>query len=163
MQISKKMNDALNAQITLEFQASQAYLGMMCMFESMGLKVLGGKFRAQSEEERGHAMKIVDYLLEVGGDVAIGELPAPKMKYDSVADAVEAALGHEQHVTKQVHKLVDLARKENDHATFQFLQWFVEEQVEEISSMENLLQIVKMAGPALLNIEAYLIHMDKGE
>ena len=163
MIISKKMNQTLNEQITLEFGASQAYLGMMCMFEGLGLQVLGKKFREQSDEEREHALKFVDYVLEVGGQVAVGALAAPKMSYDSVADAVEAALGHEKHVTAQINKLVDQAREENDHATFQFLQWFVEEQVEEISSMDHLLQIAKLAGPNLLNIEAYLIHLGRAK
>lgn len=159
MQISKTMNARLSEQVGHELNASQTYLAMACQFDSLGLKALAGHFRKQTEEEREHALKILDYLLEVGGDVSLGELAAPKSSYKSVRAAIEAALSHEKRVTDQIHALVALADKENDYATRSFLQWFVDEQVEEISSMEHLVRIATLAGENLLQLESYIRHV----
>ncbi len=156
MMISAAMAAKLNEQITHELGASQAYLAIACMFEGRSLKILGKKFREQTEEERSHAMKILNYLLEVGASVSLQPLAAPRHDFPNVLAAIEAALEHEKKVTRQINELVSLAEKENDYASRSFLQWFVDEQVEEVSSMSHLLDIARMAGENLLQLEAYV-------
>lgn len=158
MMISEKINKALNEQITNEFIASQIYLAMACMFDGKSLKLLAKDFRRQTEEEREHALKIMDYVLEQGGEVEIAALPAAPADYATVQAALEAALEHEKMVTEQINKLCDLAAAEHDRATRQFLGWFVAEQVEEVSSMQHLVDVARMCGNSLLQLEAYMIH-----
>jgi bacterioferritin B len=156
MMISAAVCAKLNEQITNEFVASQKYLGMACQFEGMGLKSLAAHFRRQTEEERMHALKILDFVLEVGGTVNLAAMPAPQAQYPSVKAAVESALVSEQTVTRQINDLVALAESEKDYATRSFLQWFVDEQVEEVSSMDHLLRITTLAGENLLQLEQYV-------
>ncbi|MFQ5807158.1 MAG: ferritin [Phycisphaerae bacterium] len=158
MMISEKMNKQLCEQITNELNASQTYLAMACMFEGKALQLLAKRFRKQAEEEREHALKIVDYILEVGGSVELQPLPAPRAEYPTVLAAIEAAVEHEQTVTKQIHELCTLAESEKDHGTRNLLNWYVEEQIEEVSSMRQLADVARMCGNALLQLEAYLIH-----
>lgn len=161
MMISQKMTDKLNDQIGHEFGASQTYLAMACQFDGLGLKMLAKYFRKQTEEEREHALKILDYLLGVGAKVKLAPLAAPKHDYPTVLGAIEAALEHEKKVTQQINDLVALAEEEKDYATRSFLNWYVDEQVEEVSSMSHLVDICKMCGQHLLQLEAYLIHTEK--
>jgi ferritin len=163
MALSKKMNDQLNAQIGHELAASQTYLAMACQFEGMGLSVMAQYFRKQSDEERTHALKIVDYILNVGGTVRFEALAAPKAGYSSVEEAVKTALGHERTVTGQINDLVALSEKEKDYATRSLLNWFVDEQVEEESTMSALLARVQMAGKSLLQLEAFMARFMSGE
>lgn len=156
--ISEKMNKELNEQITREFNASQTYLAMACLFAGKALKLLAKRFRKQAEEEREHALKILDYVLEVGGTVELQPLPAPRAEYPSVLAAIEAAVEHEQGVARQVDELCALAESEKDNATRNFLNWYVAEQIEEVSSMRQLADVARMCGNALLQLEAYLIH-----
>lgn len=158
MLISPQMSAKLNEQITHEFSASQTYLAMACQFKSQGLDALATLFRKQTEEERAHALKILDYLLEVGASVTLQPLAAPTASYTTVAAAVAAALANEQRVTRQVYDIAELAEKERDYATRSFIQWFVDEQVEEVSSMEHLSQVAKLAGENLLQLESYVRH-----
>ncbi len=158
MMISEKVNQALNKQITNEFYSAHVYLAMACMFDGKGLKLLAKAFRKQTEEEREHAYKILDYVLEQGGEVKIEALPEPPAEYPTVLAALEAALEHEKLVTSQVHDLCALAAEEKDYATGHMLGWFVEEQVEEVASMQQLVDVAKMCGNALLQLEAYMIH-----
>jgi len=145
MMISQKMADQLNVQVKNEFFANWAYLSMAYAFESMGLKIFARWFFKQAEEEREHAEKIAGYLLDQGAEVKLMALDQPKVKYASAEEICAAAVEHELGVTKNIHDLVELARKENDYATENFLQWFVEEQVEEVASTTELLDMVKMA------------------
>ncbi len=158
MPISEAMNAKLNEQITNEFNASQIYLAMAVMFDDMGLKNLSRRFRMQVEEERQHALKILDYIPQVEGKVRLAAIPEPPAEWPSIEAAIEAALAHERKVTGQINDLVALAEKENDYASRSFLQWYVDEQVEEVDSMNNLLQAAKLAGKNLLQLEAYVVH-----
>jgi ferritin len=159
MAISEAMNAKLNEQIAHEFTASQIYLSMACMFSQQSLDRLSKLFRAQVEEEREHAMKILDYVLEVGGQVKLAALPAPPHEWPTVLAAIEAALAHERKVTGQINDLVALADKEKDYASRSFLSWFVDEQVEEEASMGLLADVARMAGDHLLQLEAYVGHL----
>ncbi len=156
MNLSQAMTGKLNAQITSEFNASSIYLAMACMYEDLGLKVLAEHFREQSDEERGHGLKIVKYLNDVGAPVRLQQIPAPPADFGGVVGAIEAALKHEQMVTQQIHDLVGLAEQEKDFTTREFLQWFVDEQVEEESSTNDLLQAAKTARENWLQLEMYL-------
>jgi ferritin len=160
MAISQTVNGKLNEQITNEFMAAQIYLSMACMFETMSLKQLAGRFFKQTEEERGHALKILKYVLEAEGKVTLQALPQPPATWASVLAAIEAALEHERKVTKQINDLVTLADEEKDYATHSFLKWFVDEQVEEVASMAYLRDVAKLAGSNLLTIEMVVPHLD---
>jgi len=138
MKISKKLNDAINAQIGEELKASNAYANMAGYFNSLGLLRLTAMFFEQSEEEREHAMKFVHYLLEVEGDLAIQAISAVPTQFESVKAAFEMALGWEKDVTGKINHLMDLAIDENDYATQDFLRWFINEQVEEEATMSHL-------------------------
>ena len=146
MMISKEMVKAMNTQIGHEFGASFQYLAIACYFESEGLTVLGGHFFRQADEERVHAMKFLRYVNETGGRVAIPEVPAPRNVFKSAEEAVELSLAWEKKVTDQINALMDLAVRQKDHLSHNFLEWFVNEQLEEVSSMDRLLSLVRRAG-----------------
>ncbi len=157
MLISKKMNDALNTQVGNEFGASLQYVSIGCYFGKEGLPELSAHFMRQADEERMHALKLAQYVVDAGGQVAIPAIPAPKSELKSAEDAVKLSLEWEMTVTKQINGLVDLAIAESDHISRNFLQWFVNEQLEEVSSMDQLLSIVRRAGESgLLFVEDYL-------
>jgi ferritin len=162
MLISDKMNAALNEQIGHEFGASLQYVSIAAYFDSDNLPELAAHFYRQAEEERGHAMKFVNYVVDAGGKVVIPAVPAPKSAFASAEEAVQLSVDWEVKVTGQINGLVDLAIKENDHITQSFLQWFVTEQLEEVSSMERLLSLIRRAGNNLLFIEDYLARQGGG-
>lgn len=145
MMIPQKIADRLNEQVNHEYFASWTYTAMAWALEQMNLKVFAKWFFLQAKEERGHAEKIANYLTDQGGAVKIGELAEPKSDYKTVAEIFQAALEHEKKVTKQVHEILALSRSENDPATENFIRWKVAEQVEEVSSVEYLLAMVKTA------------------
>lgn len=156
MLISKKMVAAINKQIGNEFGASLQYVAIAAYFGSESLPELCQHFNRQALEERDHAMKFVNYVVDAGGQVEVPAIPAPKSRFAGAEEAVKLSLDWEITVTKQINGLVDLAAKENDHTTHSFLQWFVNEQLEEVSSMETLLKIIRRAGANLLFVEDYL-------
>lgn len=163
MMISKKMCGKLNEQIAAEFSAAHVYLAMACSFDQMGLKILAKKFLDQEAEERKHAMKILRYVQEVGGTVALQEVPRPHADYTDAQAIVQAALESEEHIARLIHKLVALAEEQKDFATRSFLNWFVDEQVEEVSSMNDLLTLVRLAGNNMLQVESRVRHEMMGK
>ena len=159
MLISKELNAAFNEEIGLELFASNQYLNIASYFDGVGLKKLAGMFFKQAEEERAHAIKFVRYIDEVGGGVEIPAVPAPKPAFASVEEAVALALHWELEVTARVNAMMTLAVDQKDHAAQDFLRWFVTEQIEEMSTMDTLLKVVKAAGErSLIMVEAYLVH-----
>jgi ferritin len=157
MPISAKMNAALTEQIGHEFAAMLQYVAIATYFDGEGLPRLAQHFYRQAEEERTHAMRFVHFVVEAGGKVAIPAIPAAKSGFGSAEEAVNLSLEREQTVTRQIDALMDRAIAENDHATRNMLEWFVAEQVEEVSSMETLLSMVRRAGESgLLFVESYL-------
>jgi ferritin len=145
MMISKKMAKRLNDQVNNEFFAFWTYQAMAYAFEDMGFKGFAGWFHAQAQEEMGHAQKIAKYLIDQGAGVKLSTLAAPKATYKSVAEIVQGALDHELKVTKDINEIAAMAIKENDHATRQFNDWFVAEQVEEVATITEILDLVKKA------------------
>ncbi len=158
MALSKAMNARLNEQITNEFYSAQVYLAIACMFDDLGLKNLAKVYRKQTEEERSHALKILDYIISAEGKVKLQPIAEPPAKYASVLAAIETALAHERKVTAQINELVTLANKEKDYATGSFLKWFVDEQVEEVETQLHLTQVAKMAGNNPFYLELYAVH-----
>jgi ferritin len=155
--ISKKVATAINAQIGLEFLASLQYEAIAAWFKLEGLPRLQAHFSKQAEEERGHAHRFIKYLLDAGMGLELPAIPAPKCKFKSATEAVQLALDHELKVTDSIKELLTLAEKENDRFTQNSLQWFINEQLEEVSSMDELLQIVQRAGDGgLLFVEHFL-------
>jgi ferritin len=157
MLISAGMNQAINEQIGHEFGAMLQYVAIATYFDGEGLPRLAQHFYRQAEEERQHAMRFVHYLVEVGGAVAIPSIPAVKSGFGSAEEAVQLSLDQELTVTRQINDLMNRAIEENDHAARGMLEWFVTEQVEEVSSMETLLRMIQRAGESgLLFVESYL-------
>jgi len=140
------MEEALNRQVNREFYSAYLYLAMSAYFESTSLKGFARWMRAQAKEERVHGEKIYEYILSRGGRITLGEIEAPKAKWTSAGKVFEEVYAHEQKVTGMIHNLVDLAIREKDHATFEMLQWFVKEQVEEEASAADVLAQIKMLG-----------------
>jgi ferritin len=157
MPIERAIVDALNAQMGREFEAHLQYLAVASWFDSEGLPELTRFFSTQAAEEHDHAMKFLAFIQDVGGAVAIPSLNAPKASFESAEEAVALSLDWENSVTAHIDAAMDLAIEKNDHATQAFLQWFVTEQVEEVKTMSELLQIVRRAGEGnLLLVEDYV-------
>ena len=155
--ISAGLNAAINEQIGHEFSAMLQYVNIATYFDGDALPRLAAHFYRQAEEEKEHAMRLVHYVVEAGGAVSIPSTPGTRSEFASAADAVKLALDQEITVTQQINALMDLAIKENDHAAQIMLTWFVTEQIEEVSSMEALLSMIKRAGDSgLLFVEHFL-------
>ena len=162
MMISPALAAAFNEQIGHEFGASMQYVSIAAHFQRSNLTLLAKLFFAQAEEEREHAMKFVKYLLDTKGELRIPAIPAAVPTFASAEAAVQAALAWEQDVTRQVGKLMDLAVKESDYLAQSFLQWFIDEQLEEVVKMDRLVGVVRQAGEKnLIMVEAYLVHIEK--
>ncbi len=146
--ISKKMEKALNEQITAEAYSAYLYLSMAAYFEAENLPGLASWMRIQTQEETVHALKFFDFVNERRGRVVLKTIDQPPKEWESPLAAFEAAFEHEQMVTGRINDLVNLAVQEKDHATNAFLQWFVNEQVEEETSVDTIVQMLKMGQKA---------------
>ena len=144
--ISKKMENALNEQITLEGYASFLYLAMSSWCDNEGMEGCTKFMKRQSEEEMMHMLKIFDYLNEVDGFAVTPSIKQPPLKFESVQKMFEQVYEHEQKVTTSIYKLVDLSNKEDDFSAYHFLQWYVAEQREEEALMRTILDRIKIIG-----------------
>jgi len=140
------MLDELNKQVNAELYSSYLYLSMAAYFESINLKGFANWMKIQAQEEVTHAMKFFDYINERGGRVTLDTIKKPPAEWKSPLDVFENTYKHEVNVTKMINSLVDLAIKEKDHATYNMLQWFVAEQVEEEASADAIRQQLKFIG-----------------
>lgn len=130
--LSKIMTDALNKQVLMEAESSQAYLAMASWAEVQpGLDGVTQFFYKHSDEERAHLLKLIHYINERGGNAVIPALKQPTLKFKSLHDAFTELLKHEVKVSESINDLVDVALKQKDFATHNFLQWYVAEQIEE--------------------------------
>lgn len=146
--LDPKMTKALNDQINAELYSAYLYLAMAAYFEDTGLPGFSRWMKAQAQEEVFHAMKFFDFVAERGGRVSLAGIKAPAAKWKAPLAVFEATLAHEQKVTGLINDLVDLAISLKDHATNNFLQWFVAEQVEEEASVGEILDRLKLMGKA---------------
>ena len=157
--IDGRMQEALNKHANAEFYSSYLYLSMSAYFQSINLTGFAHWMRIQAREELAHALKFYDHVIERGGRASLQLVEAPAAQWDSPLAAFEDAYLHEQKVTGLINQLVDEAVQTRDHATNNFLQWFVSEQVEEEASTEAIVQKLKLVGDApggLLMIDHHL-------
>jgi len=144
--ISETMQKALNGQLNAEMYSAYLYLSMSAYFESKGLKGFANWMRIQYREEMTHAEKFYDYINEREGRVVLAQIEAPPTDWPSPLAVFQDTVAHEQKVTALINELVNLAVEEKDHATNNFLQWFVAEQVEEEASVGEVRDKIKLAG-----------------
>lgn len=142
--LSKRMEEALNKQINAELYSAYLYLSMAAYFDSISLDGFSHWMKLQAKEETEHAYKIYGYVYERGGAVILEAINKPPTKWDSPLAVFEDAYKHEQKVSEMINNLVAMAREEKDYATENFLQWFVEEQVEEEANADEVVQKLKM-------------------
>ena len=157
--LSKKMEEALNAQINAELYSAYIYLSMSAYFEAQDLPGMAAWMRSQNDEEVAHGRKIFTYVVDRGGRVSLGAIDAPQTDWESPLAVFEHTYKHEQHVTGLIHNLVKQAIEENDYATKNMLDWFVDEQVEEEASAAAIVSRLKMIGdnpPALIMLDKEL-------
>lgn len=138
--ISRQLLDKLNDQMNYEFYSSQVYLAMAAYCSSESYDGFANFFIVQAEEEKFHAMKIFNYVNRLGKRAVISGMHDPVNEYGSLLDVFEQAYSHEQTVTKRIYELSDVALSEREHATINFLKWFIEEQVEEESTFDSIIQ-----------------------
>lgn len=162
-----QFTDQLNEQVTNEFAASQQYVAIAVWYDGQTLPQLARHFYRQAVEERNHAMIIVQYLLDARKPVTIAAVGEPRNDFGDAVEPVRLALGQEEQVTDQIQELAQLARGEGDLVGEQFLAWFLKEQLEEMSSMADLLRTVERAAETnILLAEDYLAREtigDRGE
>nr|WP_281282359.1 ferritin [Rhodococcus oryzae] len=151
-----EFHDLLSEQVRNEFTASQQYIAVAVFFDGYDLPQLAARFYGQANEERNHAMMMIQYLIDNDLEVAIPGIDAVVTEFDSVRAPVELALEQERQVTDQITKLARTARDTGDYLGEQFMQWFLKEQVEEVASMTTLLTIVDRAGENLFAIEDFV-------
>lgn len=144
--INKRMQDAINEQIKFELYSANLYLSMSAYIEGKNLKGIAHWLRVQYEEETFHALKLYDYLKNREGQVIIQSIDAPPSEFGTPLETFEKVLEHEQHVTAGINKLYKIAIEENDFAAQIFLQWFVNEQMEEEASASEVIGKMKLIG-----------------
>lgn len=164
MKLSEKLVDALNAQIGIEYTASIKYDAIGSYFTTEELPQLAKFFFKQSTEEREHAHKLIKFVLDRDALVRIPAIPAPTPTFPTCVDAVKHALAGEEHVTASIHKLYELALAEKDHATAIMLQWFITEQVEEESTIRQMLRMVERGKESgMISVEDYLADLKEDD
>jgi len=165
MELTGKLAEAFNQQITLELTAATVYRQLAAEMEVLSLPGIAGWFRAQSEEEIVHAEKFIIHMTDRGAHPRIGEQPAPALNIKSVEDAFAASLAHERKVSEAIRELYRVAQNESDIDSLPLLHWFLEEQVEEEATVGEILDRVRLVGDdgsGLLRIEAELASRNSG-
>ena len=164
--IGKTMQDAINEQINKEFFSSYLYLSMAAYFEDKNLMGFGHWMRLQADEEREHAMKFYNYVLDAGGRVYLKAIEAPATDWKSNLQVAEEVAAHEAKVTASIHALYELALQEKDYAAQVLLQWFITEQVEEEKNAAELvakLRLIEERGTAVLMLDHRLSKRGDGD
>lgn len=154
--IGKTMQDAMNEQINKELFSSYLYLSMAAYFEAKNLPGFANWMRIQSDEEREHAMKFYDFILETSGEVKLKAIDAPKTTWSSSLEVAEEVAAHEVKVTASIYSLYELAQKEKDYPAQMMLQWFITEQVEEEKNASEIvanLKLIEERGTAVLMLD----------
>ena len=144
--ISKKMEEALNQQLNRELFSSYLYLSMATYLETNNYVGMAQWMRLQAEEEHEHSMKFFTFIQKIGGRVILGQIDKPQSDWASPQKAFEDALAHEEFITNHINELTDLAISERDHSTKTFLQWYVDEQVEEEAAANEIVQKFNLIG-----------------
>ena len=160
--LNQAVQDAMNEQIGNELFSAYQYLSMAAYCESENLPGFSHWMRAQAHEETVHAMKFYDFILERNGRVELGPIDGPLVEFGSPLEVFQSALEHEKKVTVSISGLFEIARETNDYASESFMQWFVDEQVEEESTMDALLQVAERVREYPMMLEEFLAR-DGGE
>lgn len=155
--LKEEMEKALNEQLKWELYSAYLYLAMSAYFEDQGLEGFAHWMKSQTAEEMMHAMKFYKFIAERDGRVVLEEIPAPPKDWENPEDVFDFAYKHEQEVTARINKLMSLAKRLEDYATENFLQWFVEEQVEEEASFKSILSKLRL----IKNDPQALFYLDK--
>ncbi len=142
--INEKLQKEFNKQINAEFYSAYLYLSMSAYLSSINLNGFANWMSVQHQEEIAHALKFYNYLIERGGSVELEAIEKPQTKWNGILDVIEHTYKHEQHVTSLINNLMTLALEEKDHACVSFLQWYVDEQVEEEANVDEVLQQLKL-------------------
>jgi ferritin len=153
---SERFVEALNEQIGREFTAAHQYTAVAAYYDRLTFPRLAKFFFDQADEERGHAMKMVGYLRDTGGTLRLSEVPAPRSEFVDHVEPIRLALEHEKKVTVSISGLFEIARETNDYASESFMQWFVDEQVEEEATMDALLQVAERVREYPMLLEEFL-------
>lgn len=153
---SERFVNALNDQIGKEFNAAHQYTALAAWYDRETFPRLAKFFLGQAEEERGHAMKMVNYLRDTNSELRLGQVAAPKTSFTDHVEPIRLALEHEKKVTVSISEIFEIARETNDFASESFMQWFVDEQVEEESSMDSLLQVAERVREYPMMLEEFL-------
>jgi len=146
VKLNSTLETAFNDQIRLEYESMYAYAQMSAYFHERNLQGFGQWMRAQAAEEHAHALKFTDFVLDRGGSVQLKDVPAPTATFTTPLSVFEAALGHEQRVSAAIANLYQQAVAESDFASYPLLQWFINEQIEEESSVGLIVERIRMAG-----------------
>jgi len=146
--LSEKMQAALNSQIKAELDSAYLYLSMAAHFEAVNLGGFAKWMRLQAKEEQGHAMRIFDFVVERGGRVVLEAVDKPQTDFGRPVEVFQQVLEHERKVTGLIHDLYAMAQSEKDYASQVMLHWFIEEQVEEESTAEGIVERLRLAGDA---------------
>ena len=157
--LSEKLTKALNEQVNAEYYSAYLYHSMSAWTESAALKGFANWLFVQAKEEMAHGINIYQYILDRGAIPSFAVIQQPQASFTSVDEIFEKVLAHEQHVTEGINKIASLALQENDHACYQFIMWYVNEQVEEESNASDLIGKLKMIGKdkgLLLNLDIEL-------
>jgi len=157
MQINSIVNQAINKQIGVELGAYLQYLTISTYFDVEGLSELAAFFKAQAEDERDHAERFINHVVAFNGKLEIPAIEAPVSTVSSVVEAAKLSLDWEMKVTEEINGLMKLASSEGDHITENFLTWFLDEQLEELSTMNRLLKVAKRAGDNELAVEEFMV------
>lgn len=158
--ISDKLFSALNDQVNYEFYSAQIYLAMQAYCASEDLNGFANFFKVQVEEERFHASKFFDYIIDMNGKVIITGFENPDTDFNSMLAVFKNTLEHEQIVTKRIYNLMDISTEEKEHATISFLKWFIDEQIEEEKTDNSIIKKLQRIGEdkaALYMLDAELM------
>jgi ferritin len=146
MTLTPELEEAFNAQITMEYAAAYSYLGMSAWLETEGLPGMASWMRSQSDEETTHAQKLFQFVLDRGGNVELGQIEAPTVAFGTPIDVFRASLSQEKEVTASINRLYALAIETSDFSSIPLLDWFVAEQVEEESTVQQIIDDLERGG-----------------
>jgi ferritin len=146
MTLTPELEKAFNAQITMEYAAAYSYLGMSAWLETQGLPGMASWMRMQSDEETTHGLRLLQFVLDRGGKVELGQIDAPSVDLETPIDVFRASLAQEREVTASINRLYSLAIEYKDFSSIPLLDWFVAEQVEEESTVQQIIDDLERGG-----------------
>jgi ferritin len=154
--IKESVLKALNDQVNAEYFSAYLYLSMSAYTDRAGFKGIANWLFVQAREEMAHGTHIYRHILERGADPSFANIETPRISFGGIKDVFDRVLSHERGVSERINKIASLARDEGDHATYNFIMWYVNEQIEEEASVEEIVSKVNLTG----NVPGHLYHID---